>query len=731
MPLYLLVGVSWLLAPALAHEHYGILRLISDEEAARHSAGVWFRVCDVVAAVLLLVAVLSFRVGRHARWFGKTVVVVTVLSAIDGLFPDTCYVGHTSCGLMAAGVSTVHDIETLLLGALIAGLSIFDAVRHRRAASIGFVVLQLAAAFMVVSGLASPQFRILLQYAYETALIIWLGWLVDRYNPVAPAVGHEWPARRILGLWVVLGGIFALVTAIPHVRLLAAPGGYSRAPYGLLLEQHGVITGVLMLYLARHLLRGERPALWLATLLFYSQIVKYAVLTPQPVVLAVYVVLLALLVYSRRDFDRNTQPPTWLSRLGDVGVVVGGSVVALLVLIGAVSLTGHRARFFHVVQSAYNKPLHALDTRADSLSEHREARLRTLAETLGVSLGAVSLWSLFRPRPFTGARLENHCSRAEFERLLHHYATSSEDFFKLWPGGKDYYRPTGSVGAIAYRVEGGIAFMLADPVAPSEREREQVLKSFAGFCRRHGWVLCALLVGGKPAAPYEQLGLTLRQIGSSAVIDVARFNGETARGKWWRWQRNRAARAGWHYEKLLPPHSGATMAALRAVSDAWLHEGGRTEQGFALGYFDETYLQRCKIHVLKDEAGAVVAFANELPVFGKVRCSSVDLIRYLPETSGAMPALLQHVIAGLEGTKFTSFDLGFVPLARLEGDLAKLLRRVGKNRFSAAGLEQFKNKFDPTWHPDYIAYDGDLIDLAKIAGNLERLVRIETKNEVQ
>ena len=38
----------------------------------------------------------------------------------------------------------------------------------------------------------------------------------------------------------------------------------------------------------------------------------------------------------------------------------------------------------------------------------------------------------------------------------------------------------------------------------------------------------------------------------------------------------------------------------------------------------------------------------------------------------------------------------------------------------AKGLEQFKNKFDPVWEPNYLAYEGDMTDLAVIALNIEK-----------
>jgi lysylphosphatidylglycerol synthetase-like protein (DUF2156 family) len=72
------------------------------------------------------------------------------------------------------------------------------------------------------------------------------------------------------------------------------------------------------------------------------------------------------------------------------------------------------------------------------------------------------------------------------------------------------------------------------------------------------------------------------------------------------------------------------------------------------------------------------------------------------------------------------FDLGFVPFAKTEGPLLRIAKTMSANRFSSKGLEQFKNKFEPDWQPNYMAYDGDVIDLASVALGLERVMTINT-----
>ncbi|HPR08954.1 MAG TPA: hypothetical protein PLT04_00095 [Candidatus Saccharibacteria bacterium] len=46
---------------------------------------------------------------------------------------------------------------------------------------------------------------------------------------------------------------------------------------------------------------------------------------------------------------------------------------------------------------------------------------------------------------------------------------------------------------------------------------------------------------------------------------------------------------------------------------------------------------------------------------------------------------------------------------------SQTLRTLLRPVFSSLGFEQFKNKFDPTWHTTYLAYDGDEFDVPAIS----------------
>jgi phosphatidylglycerol lysyltransferase len=169
------------------------------------------------------------------------------------------------------------------------------------------------------------------------------------------------------------------------------------------------------------------------------------------------------------------------------------------------------------------------------------------------------------------------------------------------------------------------------------------------------------------------------------------------------------------------------VADLHRVSNAWLKRQNHKERGFALGYFDRSYLQQCRLHLLRHN-GRVIAFANELPTYNNLPTATIDLMRFLPDYNHAMPTLLAHTIQQLheEGAK-QKFDLGFVPLASPSGRGEQLVKVVGQllisEVVSAQGLEQFKNKFAPEWTDNYIAFDGDWIDLINVTRQLDSLLK--------
>ncbi len=154
----------------------------------------------------------------------------------------------------------------------------------------------------------------------------------------------------------------------------------------------------------------------------------------------------------------------------------------------------------------------------------------------------------------------------------------------------------------------------------------------------------------------------------------------------------------------------AYLPEAKAVSDRWLKNKRAREKRFSLGYFDEDYLKRCDLAVVKRE-GRLLAFANLWRPVNRQEFS-LDLMRYDPQApNGIMEYMTVKLILWAKENGFVWFNLGMAPLSGLEKHpLSPLWHKIGNKIFrfgsefyNFEGLYQYKNKFGPVWRPRYLA----------------------------
>jgi len=177
----------------------------------------------------------------------------------------------------------------------------------------------------------------------------------------------------------------------------------------------------------------------------------------------------------------------------------------------------------------------------------------------------------------------------------------------------------------------------------------------------------------------------------------------------------RLEKEGCQFEVIPPTEVPGILPALKRISDAWLHQKNTREKRFSLGFFDEGYLKRFPIAVVRRE-GRLLAFTNLLETTGKEELS-LDLMRYLPEApSGMMDYLFSHIVLWGKKTGYRWFSMGMVPLSGLQNRaLATLWNRFGtlmfqhgEHFYNFQGLREYKSKFGPLWEPKYMASPGGL-----------------------
>lgn len=314
-------------------------------------------------------------------------------------------------------------------------------------------------------------------------------------------------------------------------------------------------------------------------------------------------------------------------------------------------------------------------------------------------------------------------------RLLDKYGASSEDYLKYFPTDKSYFFSSRVDGFIAYGVSKHVCVALADPIAKNDYDRFQLIEDFSVFTKKQDWQVCFLPVAENRMPFYQKHGLSSIQLGSNAIVSTDEFVQTTAKNKHFRYIDNRFTTLGYTTKLLKPPHSNTTLQELRTISDQWLGKGKRKERQFAMGYFDESYLQNCELFIAYDKDNHLQAFVSLIPSYTSQRVT-FDLIRYgqnAPRDTSAY--LFARLITHLDTVNCREFDMGLAPLSGLE-QLRKLDERglhllyLSTNRwFGFKGLRGFKGKFKPTWEARYAVYQGHRITMPGIIVELNRLMR--------
>lgn len=208
----------------------------------------------------------------------------------------------------------------------------------------------------------------------------------------------------------------------------------------------------------------------------------------------------------------------------------------------------------------------------------------------------------------------------------------------------------------------------------------------------------------------HEFGYDFIKMGEEAHVDVQNFTLSGKKMKSERAVMNRFTKENYQFEVLQPPFSKELMAELKQVSDEWL--GTRKEKGFSLGFFSESYLQRGKIAVTKNQDDRIVAFANIIPTYTKEE-GTIDLMRYSKEApSSVMDYLFISLFNYMRDEGFTYFNLGMAPLSNvgtsrksfIQERIAYLVYEFGSRFYSFQGLRDYKDKYATEWVSRYTLY---------------------------
>lgn len=329
----------------------------------------------------------------------------------------------------------------------------------------------------------------------------------------------------------------------------------------------------------------------------------------------------------------------------------------------------------------------------------------------GITAMAFAIARWMRPLPHRPGSL-NEEQRERLEAILATNARLGAHLALL--GDKDVIIDDGGKGFLMYAVSGQSWIALGDPVGEPETRRELAWR-FRALARRHGGSPVFYEVSADMLGIYADLGMRTVKFGEEARVSLAGFSLDVPAMRKFRSTVRQFERAGIRAELIPPKDVPALLPALREVSDEWLEGKRQREKGFSVGRFDEAYLSRFPIVVVRRE-DEILAFAN-LWTFPARRELSVDLMRYRPgRMNGIMDYLFVEAmrIGAREG--FLWFNLGMAPLSGLEGHgdaplwsrMGALAYAHGEAFYHFQGLRRYKEKFSPVWEPRYLAVPSTL-----------------------
>jgi phosphatidylglycerol lysyltransferase len=349
--------------------------------------------------------------------------------------------------------------------------------------------------------------------------------------------------------------------------------------------------------------------------------------------------------------------------------------------------------------------------------------LRASVGAVAAAFG-VALWRLLRP----AVHRPKWPDESDLEAACRIAASSPRTYAHLaLLGDKQLLFNDSRTAMLMYGVEGRSWVSMGDPVGP-EPERAELAWRFRELCDQHrGW--CSFYqVNERRLHLYVDLGLSLIKLGEEARVPLADFSLQGATRKKLRWAQRKTEELGGRFEVVPAGEVAPLLPELEAISAAWLKEKNTREKGFSLGFFDTGYLKRLPLVLVRGEHG-IIAFAN-LWLGADHEELSIDLMRHVAEApSVVMDYLLVELMLWGRAQGYRWFNLGMAPLSGLEARaiaplwsrLGTLVFRHGEHFYNFQGLRQYKEKFDPTWEPRYLACPGGLA-LPRVLADVAALI---------
>jgi len=490
----------------------------------------------------------------------------------------------------------------------------------------------------------------------------------------------------------------------------------------------GMLIGFALVILSINIYKRKKRAFQITLFLSILSIFFYLAKGLDYEEASLSVLLIVLLLVSRKSFTVGSSIPSLGSGFVQLGVAFAAAMVY-----GAVGFWFLDTREFGInftIGESIKQTLSFLLLIGELQIAPQTRHARWFLDSLNlmtVTATAYALFAVFRPVVYRFRTLPHERKRAE--EITAQYGRYALDFFKYWPD-KTLFFSESQQCFIAYRVGGGYAVALGDPVGP-EAEIEPIIRKFVEYCTNNDWRIAFHQALPDFLPIYKKLGFRKLKIGDDAIVDLPNFSLDGKEAKKLRHITNQLDKQGVKFVRYDPPIAPEVMSQLKHISDGWLQIPGRRERTFTLGLFDHDYIRSSMVYAAVDATGKLLAFANGIPSFCKGE-ATIDLMRHrLDAPPGVMDFLFIKLFFAKKAEGYKRFNLGMAPMAGFseheessaEERAVHYFMQQLNFLFSYQGLLHYKSKFATIWEPRYIVYR-NVLNLPRVARAISEVSEI-------
>lgn len=525
---------------------------------------------------------------------------------------------------------------------------------------------------------------------FITGLVLFVhqtGRKVNRFFDNLPRILSQRFAQFILAMAVYFAGI--MMVLLSTITNLSNLGSFFEVllpfSFDFFDQTINMLVGFLLLGLARGLWLKVQKAFWPTIALLSFGILNTILRTTSLQLILVYLVILLLVWFSRKEFYRKKFVYSWGAILFD-GLLFGFLFIA------------------YAVAGYYNNRPQGGTTISDRFFLFPSDDV-WFSGLVGIGISLLALVLLYQYLA-DSKKLGVPFDKKRFNPLIRQYGGTNASHYLTLPGYRYYYyqEDNRDLVVFGYQMKANKLFVLGNPIGDPEKWHIAT-QAFTHEADQLGYQLAFYKITDAYTLILHDLGYDFTKVGEVGIMNLQKA-GQPPFAQRTEFKKLQNEGYSFHYYPTLPKE---LVASCQKISDEWL--AGAKEKYFSVGRFNKDYVKASGVGVAFDSQGEVVGFITQQPIDDSR--VSYDLIRIKKE----VPNILTNYLIANQLDVYHEFGylkvhMGMAPLARVgdsefafwEERVMNIIYRYGDFFYEFRGTQQAKAPYVNEWQSRYFAY---------------------------